>query len=248
VCAALYRIWRMTEVAGPVVSRFLTKEELVARHIRQSIAAGRLAPGQRLLQKQIAEELGISPTPVREALRGLVTEGWLTSESHIGVSVAQVNKDGIDEIYRLRALLEGDLAAEAAKRITSQELGEIRLINSKYRQAANAEDLADARAANLQFHAAIWEAANSPFAVNLLNSLWARVPRPAAGVVKDRHQKTVAEHENVIAALASGNPDRAREALNEHIRSGQVDYHRSFDQVGQAPRQTPADEADNVEV
>lgn len=210
---------------------FLTKEELVARHIREAVVSGRFTPGQRLLQNQLAAELGVSPTPVREALRGLVTEGWLVSESHVGVSVAQINQDGIDEIYRLRALLEGDLAAEAAPRITEAKLAEIRGVNLLYRQAAMARDVAAARAANLQFHAAVWAVASSPVAVGVLNSLWARVPRPATELVEDRNQKTIDEHDVVIAALASRDAERARDALAAHVRSGQHDYHRTIAQA-----------------
>jgi DNA-binding GntR family transcriptional regulator len=218
----------MTEVARPAGNQLLTKEELVARHIREGIVAGRLAPGQRLLQNQLADELGVSQTPVREALRGLVTEGWLVRESHIGVSVAEINPDGVDEIYRLRALLEGDLAAEAAARVSNDLLGEIGQLNETYRQAVGANDTAAARTANFQFHAAIWAGANSPTAVSLVNALWARVPRPTASDGQ-RGRKTIAEHENVIAGLASADPERARAALAGHIRSGQQDYHRAFD-------------------
>jgi DNA-binding GntR family transcriptional regulator len=213
----------------PATAQFLTKEELVARYIREGIVAGRLAPGQRLLQNQLADELGVSPTPVREAVRGLVTEGWLVSESHVGVSVSDINRDGIDEIYRLRALLEGDMAAEAATRMIPTDLEEIARINDTYRQAARARDVSAARAANLYFHAAIWEIARSPIAVGVLNSLWARAPRPAMDQVKERSQKTVREHDKVIAALASGDAARARQALSDHIRSGQKDYHQSVE-------------------
>lgn len=210
------------------MSGFATKEELVARYVREAIVAGRLVPGQRLLLNQLADELGVSATPVREAVRGLVTEGWLKSESHVGVSVAEINREGTDEIYRLRALLEGDLAALAAAQLTDSGLREIRRINENYRQAADARDVAGTRAVNLQFHAAIWEAAKSPTAVRMLNFLWARAPRPAtAALAEDRHMKTIAEHELVIEALASRDPERARQALGDHIRSGQTDFNLS---------------------
>jgi DNA-binding GntR family transcriptional regulator len=218
----------MTEVARVAANQLLTKEELVARHVREGIVAGRLVPGQRLLQSQLADQLGFSQTPVREALRGLVTEGWLVRESHVGVSVAAINPDGVDEIYRLRALLEGDLAAEAAARVSAGLLGEIRQLNEAYRQAVGANDTAATRAANFQFHAAIWAGAASPAALGFVNALWARVPRPAA-TEPQRSQRTIAEHERVIAALSSGDPEKARTALADHIRSGQHDYHRTFD-------------------
>lgn len=183
------------------------------------------------MQNQLAEELGVSPTPVREALRGLITEGWLKRELHVGASVAEINREGIDEIYRLRALLEGDLAAEAAARVSPALVKELREINKTYRQATRSKDVPAARAANFKFHAAIWAGANSPFAVGLLNSLWARAPWQTTGLIKERNRKTISEHDEVIEALAGGDPDLARKALAGHIRSGQSDYHRSFDNV-----------------
>jgi DNA-binding GntR family transcriptional regulator len=152
-------------------------------------------------------------------------------ELHVGVSVAEINREGIDEIYRLRALLEGDLAAEAAARVSPALLKELREINKAYRQATRSKNVPAARTANFQFHAAIWAGANSPFAVGLLNSLWARAPWQTTGLVKERNQKTIIEHDEVIDGLATGDPDLARNALSAHIRSGQKDYHLSFDKV-----------------
>lgn len=210
----------------------LTKEEFVARYIREAIVAGRLVPGERLRQQQLADELGMSPTPVREALRGLVTEGWLTLTPHIGVSVAEIDHAGIDEVYRLRALLEGDLAREAATLMSADTLRELRDINEAYKRSSRVGDAGAAREANFQFHALIWEAADSPVAVDILNSLWARAPWQTMSGVKGREKRTYEEHSKVIAALAKRDPERAQDALRAHIRSGHADYHARVDAGG----------------
>lgn len=219
----------MASIGVPAPYDAITKEEYVARYIREAIVAGRLQPGERLRQQQLANELGFSPTPVREALHRLVTEGWLALTPHIGVSVAPINHDGIDEVYHLRTILEGDLASQAASAITPEALRAIREVNDTFRRASRAHDYSAARQANFQFHALVWQAANSPLTVSILNSLWARMPWEAIGMVKGRDKRTLDEHTKVFDALAGHSPERAKSALVAHINSGRSDYHQSLD-------------------
>jgi DNA-binding GntR family transcriptional regulator len=201
-----------------------TKEELVARYIRDAIVAGRLGPGDRIRQQALAQELGMSPTPVREALRVLVTEGWLALIPHVGVSVAEHSSDGIEEAYRIREMLESQLAAEAACRITPAQMRQIRDLNTVFEQAFKANDAAAMREANFQFHRMIWAAANWPITDGILNALWARVPWAAMTGIRGRDSRTIKEHKKIIAALASGDPERAREVVRAHVLSGRADW------------------------
>jgi DNA-binding GntR family transcriptional regulator len=208
-------------------NRHSTKEEHVARYVREAIVAGRLRPGERIRQQALATELGMSPTPVREALRGLVTEGWLELKPHAGVSVAEVDESSVDEVYQLREMLEGRLAAEAARHITPAELRNIRSVNQAYKKASAGGDHAKARELNFQFHSAIWDAGRWPIGAGILNALWAQRWAVQAWVVDQREKRTFQEHNKVVAALAKGDPEAAREALAAHVRSGRSDYHRA---------------------
>jgi DNA-binding GntR family transcriptional regulator len=213
-------------MATPAVSgnRHVTKEEYVARYIREGIVAGRWEPGERLRQQQLADELGMSPTPVREAVRSLVKEGWLDLRPHIGVSVAEIDHDLVDEVYRLREMLEGRMAAEAAERITAAQLRRLEELHEALREASEANDHGAVRERNFQFHALVWEAAGWPVAVGILNALWAQAPWSTMGGVIGREKLTYKEHARVVEALKGGDPDRSREALVAHIRSGRSDY------------------------
>lgn len=202
-----------------------TKEEAVARYVREAIVSGRLAPGERIRQQALADQLGMSPTPVREALRGLVTEGWLALVPHIGVSVAELSTDGIEETYRLREVLEGQLAAEAAAKMTPERMRQIRELNATVKAALKDNDAAAMRQANFQFHSFIWSAAGWPITVGILNSLWSKVPWAGMTGVRGRDRRTIKEHEQIISALASGDSERSREALQAHVRSGRADWH-----------------------
>jgi DNA-binding GntR family transcriptional regulator len=209
----------------PTSSRpLLTKEELVAQHVREAIVAGRLAPGERIRQQQLADELGISPTPVREALRALVTEGWLESRPHVGVSVAESNPSLVDEVYRLREMLEGRMAQEAAARITPGQLRRLRELNDACKEAYRVNDFSGGREANFRFHETVWEAASWPVAIGILNALWAQAPWAAMTGVRGREKRTVKEHATVIAALNKKDAEAARDAMAAHIRSGRADY------------------------
>lgn len=225
-------LYKVHNMATTPTGQLLTKEEFVARHIREAIVSGRLAPGERIRQQQLADELGMSPTPVREALRGLVTEGWLELKPHVGVSVAEIRQDSIDEVYRLRELLESRLAASAAPKITAAQLRELREINRSFEQAHRANDHGAAREANFKFHAFIWEVAGWPVTAGILNGLWRQAPWTTMSGVKGRERRTLKEHNQIIAALASGDPERAREAHAAHVRSGRADYHHA---VGTEP-------------
>src|ERR1700712_2994748 len=123
----------MIPVTSPEHEQHLTKEEYVARYIREGIVAGRWEPGERLRQQQLADELGMSPTPVREAVRSLVKEGWLQLRPHIGVSVAEADPTKVEEVYRLREILESRLAAEAADKITPPQLRELAQVHEAFK-------------------------------------------------------------------------------------------------------------------
>jgi DNA-binding GntR family transcriptional regulator len=206
----------------------MTKEEYVARFVREAIVAGRLLPGERIRQQVLADDLGVSPTPVREALRRLVTEGWLVLNPHVGVSVAEADHAGIDEMYHLREMLESDLAAEAARQITPEELAIIREVHTRFKRATRAHDHAAAREANFQFHILVWQAANAPLTVSILNSLWAQMPWGPMSTVKGREHRTVVEHTEVVDALIGHDPERARRALSDHVNSGRRDFFQAY--------------------
>jgi DNA-binding GntR family transcriptional regulator len=131
-------------------------------------------------------------------------------------------------VYRIRELIEGQLAAEAAKRITPLQLARIRETHEQFKEASLRGDHGAAREANFHFHAAVWDAASWPVAVRVLNALWAQVPVGPMTGVTGRESRTFKEHAAVIAALTKRDPERAQEALAAHVRSGRTDYHKAI--------------------
>lgn len=210
-------------------AQFVTKKEYVALRLREMIVSGQMPPGTRIRQLQLAAELGISATPVREAIRQLETEGYLQSRPHAGASVREVNREGLEEIYHVRSMLEGWLAREAATRITPVDLADLRALCDEFKSDTQRGDHVAARRANYRLHRLVWERAEQSATLEIVNSLWAKFPWDTLNYVPGRDERTVREHEELFAALQARDPDVAESALRAHIASGRHDYFASQD-------------------
>ena len=192
---------------------YTSKTELVTGMLRELIVTGELEAGASLRQRDLAERLGVSPTPVREALRRLDSEGLVTTDAHRSATVAESSLGVTEENYRIRAALESLAAELAAQRITECQLAEIERVNGLIGQL----DDGDGRygSLNREFHFAIYQAASSPVLLSLMRMLWQALPD---GPKVDRtHQGSAAEHAAIIDALRDGDSKRAAELTHRHI-------------------------------
>ncbi len=199
---------------------FKTKEEYVAEFLREGIIAGRFARGARLKQDEIAGQLDISITPVREAFRMLEAEGYLLSERHRGVVVAPFDAGTAAELTALRVLLECRLVSAAVPKMTRDRLGELRKIQDELEQAARRGDLARIRALNYRFHSDLYAIAELPETLHFVQILWAKYPFDLIHQVGGRPQRAVTEHAGLLRKLAAGDEPGAVEATRAHIESG----------------------------
>jgi DNA-binding GntR family transcriptional regulator len=206
---------------------FLTKNEYVTRWLRELVVSGEMEPGARVRQQQIAEMLGVSATPVREAIRQLQTEGYFTSAPHKGARVADLYREGLDEVYTLRAKLEGYLAREATARMTPQNLRELKKLSDDLRAVVKgrSKNRVEVRRLNYRLHRLFWEVADQPLTLAIVNSLWGKFPI-LIGDMPGRDMQSVREHEVLLAAIEAGDADAAEKAIVEHVEGGRRDYHR----------------------
>lgn len=211
-------------VSGTDKSGVITKEEFVTRRLREMVVAGFLTPGTRLRQQQIAQELGVSATPVREALRRLVSEGYLTSAPHVGVAVARPDTRHSQEIYEVRQRLEGYLAGLATPNIDGNHIILLREMNDEFWAACQSGRFIEARLFNYRFHHIVWEAARRPVTLAMVQALWAKFPFDILAHSPGRPRRTVEEHQRLIVALESGDSDAAELSIVEHIASGRRDF------------------------
>jgi DNA-binding GntR family transcriptional regulator len=196
-----------------VVVPFVGKSDLVVAAIRELIIKGELGPGARLRQRDLALRFGVSPTPVREALRQLEAEGLVRSSLHHGAVVAETDHEAIEDNYRIRAALESLAASMAAERITSSALVELGRLNRDLERPKLEESAIGEL--NRRLHFTIYEHAGSPVLISLMRLLWQSFPR-GPQVVRP-HEESIRQHRELIEALRAGDGNRAGELTRRHI-------------------------------
>jgi DNA-binding GntR family transcriptional regulator len=195
------------------------KTDMALELVRQAILDGRYRPGEKLRQLRLAEELGLSPTPVREALRRLQTEGLVTHSPHRGVRVSRVGVPEIAEIYRILEVLEGlvaRLVVESSERDAT--VAKLERVQTRVESRLGRGNSRDWVQINNQFEDIMHAACNSPRLQLVLKNLWDSIPRDRIGVVESMAASTTAEHRAVIDALRAADAQAAEAAMRAHVR------------------------------
>lgn len=197
----------------------MTKTQAAFHRIRTAIQEGHLEPGVRLKAAALQDELGMSPTPIREALRLLQAQGLVEHRPHHGMVVAEYPVEQTREVYCLRLVLEPMAAGLAAERATSEQLGEIRRWLDALREAVQAGDArVDAAELNAAWHRAIYEAADSRYLEEFIARLWGVLPLEAIWL-DSRADASVEEHERITTAVERGESSKAATLFREHIEA-----------------------------
>jgi DNA-binding GntR family transcriptional regulator len=199
---------------------YRTKEEQVADYLRERIISGVYPRGSRLKQAEIAEQLHLSITPVREALKLLAAEGYISGDSYRGARVVPFDPSASAEILQLRMLLEAQLVRGAVEKVTSQDIKEVRLLADEFEAAFERGDRAAARGINYRFHRRLYDIAQMPQTLHFVQILWARYPFDLINAVEGRGKDAVKEHDEIVHALTTGDPSMAMLAMRKHIESG----------------------------
>lgn len=194
---------------------YRSKTDLVAEAIRDMVRNRELRPGTELRQRELAEKLGVSPTPVREALRRLEAEGYIVSEPHQAPVVVWPDKPEIYETAVIRGTLEGLGAELAAKKITSSDIEELKILNARLEAAT---DVNEKLAIDREFHLRVCEVTASPVLVGQLQLLWRRLESGALENMST--EQWFSEHERIIRALSAGDCSEARDMTNHHVLDG----------------------------
>jgi DNA-binding GntR family transcriptional regulator len=209
--------------ARPPTHAHLTKSEYAYQELRRRILEDELAPGERLLLRPLADELGLSVMPVRDALRMLEGDGLVTLESHRGATVTDISRGAVLETISARMWLEVLAVREAAAGHTDASMRAVERAIKAARIAADRGDGAAFTRANRDLHEAI-EAPASDTLKELIRELWERLWQVRRRValyttVPQRIPEAQEEHEAVVAGLRNGDPDAAGAAMERHRRS-----------------------------
>ncbi len=193
----------------------LPARDQVAAVLRKAIFTGELSLGQELTQEDIAKQLGISRMPVREAFQILQRDGLLVLKNRRAFVQGLTDEDIVDH-YEIRGMLEGEAAARATAHTDAHP--DIVIAQKNVERAASARDVSGYSLANEALHRAIWAASGSSRLENLLNQLWNGLPPHLPELLPEQIDRSIVEHETLVAAICSGNADAARSAMASHIR------------------------------
>ena len=210
----------MSEVLRVPQVESRTKEEQVADFLREGIISGAFPRGSRLKQAEIAEQLQLSITPVREALKLLEAEGYVSGDSYRGARVVPFDETASEEVLELRLLLESRLTRATAEKVTAQDITELRALADEFEQAFNRGDRAAARGVNYRFHRRMYSIADMPQTLHFVQILWARYPFDLINAVEGRGPEAAREHDEILNALLQGDASAAMLAMRKHIESG----------------------------
>lgn len=209
---------------GPISRESLSQRAYVA--IRESLMRSRLRPGQKLVARQVADELNISVTPVRESLLRLVSEHALILDDRGTVVVPRMSLDRCIEIRDIRILNEGEGAARAAVLASDEDITRLEQIHERYKSIELQADYEAALTENENFHFMLCRLSGSKALFGIVENLWIQFGPILAYLYDDGKRPFYGEthaHTDVIKALRNRDPDMARKAIaHDIIRGGQV--------------------------
>lgn len=194
-----------------------TAQQAVAEALRRDITSGKLAPGSWIVQESLAEQFGMSRIPIREALKTLEAEEYITYVPHSGYRVAKLGLDELLEVFRLRAILEGELIRDSMPTVTDEIVEGMRHEMAEMERAAAAGDLIAVGLSNRQFHLLTFETSGMARTKRIVAQLWntADAYRPLYAHLMDL-EKVNSEHVLLVDAMAARDVDRMVELNHEH--------------------------------
>jgi len=197
--------------------------EVVAETLREAIASGILRAGERLMEIQLAEELGVSRTPVREAIRKLELEGFVVMMPRRGTYVADLSIKDINEVFEIRTALDVLAAGLAAERITEEELEQLERLLVEIAELIEQGDVDKLVESDSQFHDVLYRASRNDRLVGIINNLREQFTRFRSISIKypGRMQDTVNEHRRLVEAIASRDTDLAQQIAREHMENSE---------------------------
>lgn len=193
--------------------------EIVFESIREAILDGRLKPGERVMEVQLAEKLGVSRTPVREAIRKLELEGLLVMEPRKGAYVADVSLKDVIDVLEVRSSLEGLAASLAATRADEEEIELLKEKAIQFKECIDKNDVQGMIIRDSEFHEVILGAAKNKKLTSIIEGLREQVQRFRVTYFTEYNMTSnlVKEHQNVLNAIQSRDPAKASEHAQKHI-------------------------------
>jgi DNA-binding GntR family transcriptional regulator len=216
---------------------FKPLSQIVFERLHLDILRNRLKPGDPLHQEEITERLGVSRTPVREAIQRLQAEGLVTFIPRRGAVVSTIPHKRIEEIYDIRGRLEAYAAGLAVVNITPQELAKLKKLVLEMEKINPETDLEQALEKNREFHYMIYSAAKNETLVELIGQLWKHIQRLRSFylLTLNGYKESTAEHQMILNALAAKDREGVEEIMRIHCEHSKVALIRNTPDTEHAP-------------
>ena len=201
------------------MDEFLPLRDVVFNTLRQAILTGELKPGERLMEIHLANKLGVSRTPIREAIRKLELEGLVTMIPRRGAEVAQITEKSMNDVLEVRRAMDALCVELACDRITTEELQELKKACDNFEAAVKTKDVKQIAQADVALHDIIVEATGNQRLIQLVNNLSEQMYRYRMEYLKDErtHKTLIEEHDAIRRALKKHDKVKAGAAIRVHI-------------------------------
>lgn len=206
------------------MNEYLPLRDVVFNTLRQAILKGELAPGERLMEIQLADRLGVSRTPIREAIRKLELEGLVLMIPRKGAEVAKISEKSLRDVLEVRRSLE-ELAIElACQRMTDEDIKELARTQVEFKEAIESGDVMRIAETDEAYHDVIYHGTCNGRLMSILNNLREQMYRYRLEYIKDEDKRQVLllEHENILKAIQGRRVNEAKEAMREHIDNQEI--------------------------
>ncbi len=211
----------MTEDLKLNMNAYLPLRDVVFNTLREAILKGDLKPGERLMELQLASQLGVSRTPIREAIRMLEQEGLAITMPRKGAEVAKMTLKGMEDVLEIRAALDELASQLACERITEEQLVRLEENKKAFEESLKTENVKAIAEADVNFHDVIYEATGNPKLVGMLNNLREQVYRYRVEYLKNvnNYPILIKEHEDIYQSLLKRNKEEATLSIREHVEN-----------------------------
>lgn len=201
------------------MNEYLPLRDVVFNTLRQAILRGELKPGERLMEIQLANKLGVSRTPIREALRKLELEGLVNMVPRKGAEVADITEKSLRDVLEVRKALEELSVQLACEKITEEEIEELKRVAERFKDTLNDQDVTKIAEADVAFHDVIYTATDNQKLILLLNNLREQMYRYRVEYLKkeEAYPQLIAEHEELIDNISKRNKEEVTRIMCEHI-------------------------------
>ena len=202
------------------MNEYLPLRDVVFNTLRDAILKGELEPGERLMEIQLAERLGVSRTPIREAIRKLELEGLVLMIPRKGAEVAEITEKNMRDVLEVRKALEELAVQLACEKITQEELEELEKAGENFKKVLKrSKDITEVAEADVRFHDVIYMATDNQKLIHLLNKLREQMYRYRVEYLKnpDVHEQLIQEHEEIVYHIKRREKVEATAVTCQHI-------------------------------